>query len=100
MKWPSLDESVSLCICLLTIACNREMQPFFYWLFVVGGGNISGSAFKLNCAARVGSEDLGHGLGSGFIFKPVQTSRRAVSYPLPEPPALLQKPHCYPFETF
>ncbi len=35
MKWPSLDESVSLCICLLNVACNREMQPFFYWLFVV-----------------------------------------------------------------
>ncbi len=37
MKWPSLEESGSLCICLLTIARNREMQPFCFWLFFVGG---------------------------------------------------------------
>ncbi len=32
---------VSLCIRLLAVACNREMQPFcllFSWLFVGGGG--------------------------------------------------------------
>ncbi len=39
----------------------------------------SGSGFKFNCAARVGSgrvgsDDLGYGPGSGFILKPVQTS--------------------------
>ncbi len=45
MKRPSLDESVSLCICLLTVACNREMQPFFNLLAIRcgGGGNISGT---------------------------------------------------------
>ncbi len=63
VKWPSIDGSVSLCICLLTIACNREMQPFFiiigYSLW--GGGHISGSGSKFNCAAWVGSDDLGFG---------------------------------------
>ncbi len=29
---------------------------------------------KFNCAARVGSDDLGYGPGSGFSLKPVQTS--------------------------
>ncbi len=76
MKWPSLEESVALCICLLTVARNREMQPFCFWLFVVGGGVISGSGSKLNCATRVGSDDLGYGPGSGFNFKPVQTSSK------------------------
>ncbi len=61
-------------------ACNREMQPFsfFFLLFVVGrgGGDFgSGSGSKFNCAARVGSDDLGYGPGSGFSFEPVQTSR-------------------------
>ncbi len=43
MKWPSIDESVYLCSCLLTVACNREVQPYVsFWLFVVGG-YISGS---------------------------------------------------------
>ncbi len=53
------------------------MQPFsfFFLLFVVGGGDFgSGSGFKFNCAARVGSDDLGYGPGSGFSFEPVQTS--------------------------
>ncbi len=43
-------------------ACNREMQPFsFFFFFVIccwggGGGDFgSGSGFKFNCAARVGS---------------------------------------------
>ncbi len=56
-----------------------------------GGGTILGSCSKFNCAARVGSDDLGYGPGSGFNFKPVQTCRRADSDPLPEPPALLQQ---------
>ncbi len=58
------------------------------------GGDILSSGSKLNCAAQVGSvgsDDLGYGPGSGFNFKPVQTSRRAVSDPLPEPPTLLQQ---------
>ncbi len=58
--------------------CN--LFPFFL-LFVVGGGGGgggdfgSGSGSKFNCAARVGSDDLGYGPGSGFSFEPVQTSR-------------------------
>ncbi len=68
-------------------ACNGEMQPFS---FVIrcgaggggGGGGVylylgdfgSGSGSKFNCAARVGSDDLGYGTGSGFSFEPVQTS--------------------------
>ncbi len=61
-------------------ACNREMQPFFCWLFVGGGGDLgSGSGSKFNRAARVGSgwvgsDNLGYGPGSGFSFEPVQTS--------------------------
>ncbi len=55
---------------------NREMQPFSFFCVircgVGGGGVISGS--KFNCAARVGSDDLGYGPGSGFSFEPVQTS--------------------------
>ncbi len=35
----------------------------------------SGSGSKFNRAARVGSDDLGYGPGSGFSFEPVQTSR-------------------------
>ncbi len=55
------------------------MQPFsfffFSWLFVGGGGGGDfGSGSKFNCAARVGSDDLGYGPGSGFSFEPVQTS--------------------------
>ncbi len=52
------------------------MQPFcffFSWLFV-GGDFGSGSGSKFNCAAQVGSDDLGYGPGSGFSFEPVQTS--------------------------
>ncbi len=60
MKWLSFDESVSLCICLLTVACNRQMQPFKKKNSLVGyslweGKKISGSGSKFNCAARVGS---------------------------------------------
>ncbi len=69
MKWPSLDESVSLCICLLTVACNREMQPFF----LVGYSLWGGKRFW------VGWDDLGYGPGSGFSLKSVQTSRQSLS---------------------
>ncbi len=66
---------------------------FFYWLFVVGEKYL-GSGSKFNCAIRLGSgHNLGYGPGSGFNFKPVQTSRRAVSDPLPEPPAIKLFPH-------
>ncbi len=41
-----------------------------------GGDFRSGS--KLNCAARVGSDDLGYGPGSGFSFEPVQTSSKDI----------------------
>ncbi len=45
------------------------------WLFVVNFFlKMSGSGSKFNCAARVGSDDLGYGPGSGFSLKPVQTS--------------------------
>ncbi len=81
MKCPSIDESVSLCICLLTVACNREMQPFFKLAIrcvCVGGGYFGfGSGSKFNCAARVGSYDLWYRPGSGFHFKPVQTSNNS-----------------------
>ncbi len=42
MKWPSLDESVSLCICLLTVASNREMQHIFLLAFRCGGKKVFG----------------------------------------------------------
>ncbi len=83
VKWLSFDESVSLCICLLTVACNRETQPFVIFIFLLlaircGGKKDfrfeSGSGSKFNCAARVGSDDLGYGPGSGFTLKPLQTS--------------------------
>ncbi len=56
--------------------CN--LFPFFL-LFVVGGGGISGRVRALNLtvplgSGRVGSDDLGHGPGSGFSFEPVQIS--------------------------
>ncbi len=38
--------------------------------FVVVGYSLA----KFNCAAQVGSDDLGYGPGSGFSLKPVQTS--------------------------
>ncbi len=84
MKWPSLEESVSLCICLLTVACNREMQLF--WGAIRCGekdfGFGSGLGSKFNCAAWVGSDDLRYGPGSGFSLKPVQSSS-LVSFPAP-----------------
>ncbi len=59
MKWPSLDESVSLCICLLTVACNRETQPFFIGYSLWGGKNILGLGSKFH-TGQVGSNDLGY----------------------------------------
>ncbi len=73
MKWPSLDESVSLCICLLNVACNREMQKkkkFLIGYLLWGGGKYFGLGATFNC----GPDDLGYGPGSGFNFEPVQTS--------------------------
>ncbi len=64
------------------------MQPFsfffFCWLFVGGGGGISGRVRALNLtvslgSGRVGSDNLGYGPGSGFSFEPVQTSSVFVS---------------------
>ncbi len=76
MKRPRLDESVSLCICLLTVACNREIKHllhFFigYSLWGEKKDFRSGSASKFN--SRVG---LGQTIsqGSGFSLNPVQTS--------------------------
>ncbi len=64
MKWPSIDESVSLCICLLTVACNCEMQHFFFIGYSLwGGGDILSSGSKLNCAAQVGSGQTISGTG-------------------------------------
>ncbi len=65
-------------------ACNREMQPFYFFfvdysLCVCVGGGILGRVRALNLtvplgSGRVGSDNLGHGPGSGFSFEPVQTS--------------------------
>ncbi len=57
------------------------MQPFLVIRCGAGGGGDFGWGSKFNCAARVGSDDLGYGPGSGFSFKPVQTSS-----PPPPPP--------------
>ncbi len=58
-----------------------SLFPFFFfcWLFVGGGGGISGRVRALNLtvplgSGRVGSDNLGYGPGSGFSFEPVQTS--------------------------
>ncbi len=78
MICPSIDESVSLGICLLTVAYNREIQPFLCllsWLDVVGVKIFSGLGRlrALNLTVLLGSDDLGYESGSGFNFKPVQT---------------------------
>ncbi len=63
-----------------------SLFPFFFWLFVGGGGDLgSGSGSKFNRAARVGSgrvgsDNLGYGPGSGFSFEPVQTSNACIAY--------------------
>ncbi len=49
----------------------------FFWLLVIGGEKrfrVRFRALNLTDAARVGSDDLGYGPGSGFTLKPVQTS--------------------------
>ncbi len=53
---------------LLAIRCKKKKKDF---------GVGSGSGSKFNCAARVGSDDLGYGPGSGFSLKPVQTSTQS-----------------------
>ncbi len=72
MKWPSLDESVSLCICLLTVACNREKQPFFIGYLLWGKKMLGlGRVRALNLTVPLGS---GQPISvTGFNFKPVQT---------------------------
>ncbi len=58
MKWPSLDESVSLCICVLTVACNFEMQPSFFLLLLAircGGGGFGSRVGALNLTVPIGS---------------------------------------------
>ncbi len=62
---------MSLCICLHAIV---KCSLFFFGYSLWGGDFGSGSGSKFNCAARVGSDDLGYGPGSGFSLKPVQTS--------------------------
>ncbi len=76
--------SPPLCICVLTVACNHAIQHLFFKLAnrckkIKLNKKTSGSGSKFNCAARVGSDDLGYGPGSGFSLKPVQTSTANVS---------------------
>ncbi len=52
------------------------MQPFSFFVGFLDLDFGSGSGSKFNCAARVGSDDLGYEPGSGFSFEPVQTSTR------------------------
>ncbi len=59
--------------------CN--LFPFFFLVgySLWGGGGISGRVRALNLtvplgSARVGSDNLGYGPGSGFSFEPMQTS--------------------------
>ncbi len=69
---------------LFTERCMQSWNTSsFFWLFIVKKqknkrdfGFGSGSGSKFNCAARVGSDDLGYGPGTGFSLKPVQTSNR------------------------
>ncbi len=51
-----------LCICLLTAACNREMQPFFFIGYSLGGDILSLGS-KFNCAAHVGLGQTFAGMG-------------------------------------
>ncbi len=57
------------------------MKCSLFFIGYCGGGKYfgfgSGSGFKFNCAARVGSDDFGYRPGSGFNFKPVQTSNKS-----------------------
>ncbi len=64
MKWPSHDEYVSLSICLLTVACNREMQPFFIGYSLWGGG---GGGGDIPGSGRVWALNLTVPLGSGRV---------------------------------
>ncbi len=84
MKWPSIDESVSLCMCLLTTAIVHAIVKcsIVFKKNLGGGGKISGSGSKFNCAARVGSgrvgsDDLGYGYRY-FSLKPMQNTPQAL----------------------
>ncbi len=61
------------------LACNHEIQHLIYFKLAIRCEKKKvfgfGSGSKFNFAARVGSDDLGYGPGSGFSLKPVQTSR-------------------------
>ncbi len=90
MKWLRHDESVSLCICLLTVACNREIQHLFLLAIRCKKKKKKKKKdfrFGLNLtvpvgSGRVGSDDLGYGPGLGLILRPVQTSNeQAASAP-------------------
>ncbi len=61
----SLNESVSLCIYLLTVACSREMQQLFLFLLAIrcGGKKIS---VRVNSAAQVG---VGSGQMISFVLQ-------------------------------
>ncbi len=61
---------------LFTDRCMQSWNTHFFFGYSLLGEGIlgSGSGSKFNCAAWVGSDDLGYGPGSGFTLKPVQTS--------------------------
>ncbi len=63
------------------------MKCILFLLAIRCGGKIF--RVSLNLTVPLGSGQTIS--GTGFNFKPVQTSRRAVSDPLPELPALLQQ---------
>ncbi len=66
---------------LFTDRCIKSWNAAFYFIgySLWGRGNILGlgRVRALNCAVRVKSDDLGYRLGSGFNFKPVQTSNKS-----------------------
>ncbi len=60
---------------------NAAFFLFFFLAIRCVGGGISGRVRALNLtvplgSGQVGSDNLGHGPGSGFSFEPVQTSIR------------------------
>ncbi len=63
---------------LFTDRCMQSWNAAFFFIIgysLWGGGHISGSGSKFNCAAWVGSGQTIS--GSGFNFKPEQTSSQA-----------------------
>ncbi len=73
MKWPSLDESVSLCICLLTVACNRKISLCFFLAIGCGGKDFGlGRVRALNLTVYLGSGRVRQSrvrVGFGLKFK-------------------------------